>query len=109
MAEEQKVVTSNEEVKAPEQKERAPRARGDRKPNGKGPRKFNKNGPRREEKIYEENMEENVNAFFCHLGVRNSLLRNQNEETMENSDIFYYAKMKKKTLLLHWGNLSEAK
>ncbi len=54
MAEEQKVVTSNEEVKAPEQKERAPRARGDRKPNGKGPRKFNKNGPRREEKIYEE-------------------------------------------------------
>ena len=53
MAEEQKVVTSNEEVKAPEQKERAPRARGDRKPNGKGPRKFNK-GPRREEKIYEE-------------------------------------------------------
>ena len=54
MAEEQKVVTSNDYVKAPEQKERAPRARGDRKPNGKGPRKFNKNGPRREEKIYEE-------------------------------------------------------
>ena len=59
--------------------------------------------------MLEENMEENVNAFFCHLGVRNSLLRTQNEETMENSDIFYYAKMKKKTLLLHWGNLSEAK
>lgn len=53
MAEEQKVVTSNEEVKAPEQKERAPRVRGNR-PNGKGPRKFNKNGPRREEKIYTE-------------------------------------------------------
>ena len=54
MAEEQKVVAAPEAVKAPEQKERAPRARGDRKPNGKGPRKFNKNGPRREEKIYEE-------------------------------------------------------
>ena len=46
--------------------------------------------------MLEENMEENVNAFFCHLGVRNSLLRTQNKETMENSDIFYYAKMKKK-------------
>ena len=55
MAEEQKVVAAPEAVKAPEQKERAPRGpRGDRKPNGKGPRKFNKNAPRREEKVYEE-------------------------------------------------------
>ena len=55
MAEEQKVVAAPEAVKAPEQKERAPRGpKGDRKPNGKGPRKFNKNAPRREEKVYEE-------------------------------------------------------
>lgn len=55
MAEEEKVVAPVEEpAKAPEQKGRAPRGRGDRKFNGKGPRKFNKNGPRREEKLYEE-------------------------------------------------------
>lgn len=53
MAEEEKVVAT-EATAAPEQKERAPRARGDRKFNGKGPRKFNGKGPRREEKIYEE-------------------------------------------------------
>ena len=53
-------------------------------------------------------MEENVNAFFCHLGVRNSLLRTQNEETIENSDIFYYAKMKK-NITFALGNLLEAK
>ena len=55
MAEEQKVVTSNEEVKAPEQKERAPRAKGnfDRK-NGKGPRRNGKPGPRREEEQFEQ-------------------------------------------------------
>ena len=54
MAEEEKVVAPAEATKAPEQKERAPRAKGDRKFNGKGPRKFNKNAPRREEKLYEE-------------------------------------------------------
>ena len=46
--------------------------------------------------MLEENMEENVNAFFYHLGVRNVLLRTQNEEITENSDTFYYAKMIKK-------------
>ena len=42
--------------------------------------------------MLEENMEENVNAFFYHLGVRNVLLRTQNKEITENYDTFYYAK-----------------
>ena len=55
-------------------------------------------------------MEENVNAFFYHLGVRNVLLRTQNEEITENSDTFYYAKMiKKKNITFALGKFIRSK
>ena len=48
-----------------------------------------------------EMLEENMSAFFYHLGVRNSLLGTQNRQTTENFDMFLLCK-DNKTLLLHW-------